>query len=222
MTQCTLVRAQRIDGHGRAERSRCRRRARAPRRESRSCSHSRAGPARRRGSSPRLRPRCARSAPFSQTPTTVRAPPFGQPEHLLPGRKLDGERGVRIEHEGGAVEHEFVLSADLVQVSQRQPRLGAPASRPRRSGSTACSSSRASRSARAGCGRLRRQAPRRPPRSRCPRRSARRASPRAIRSAAASGQGRTRASRRTHRNSADCSYTRTASIRPRSSSATAL
>ena len=67
-----------------------------------------------------------RDRPFLTDPMTVRAPPFGQPEHLLPGRELDGERGIRIEHEGRAVEHEFVLSANLVYVSQRQPRLGDP------------------------------------------------------------------------------------------------
>ena len=43
---------------------------------------------------------------------------------LLPGRHLHGEAAVGVEHERGAVEHQFVLAADLVDVDQRQARLG--------------------------------------------------------------------------------------------------
>ena len=58
----------------------------------------------------------------------------------------DGERAIGVEREGGAVEDEFVLAADLVQIDQRQPALDARA-RPRSAGvRPACRANRASRS----------------------------------------------------------------------------
>src|SRR6478735_7370427 len=81
---------------------------------------------------------CTRAAPIASTaiaahsaestppdsPSTTPGTPFRNPEHLLPCRQLQGERAVAVEHEGRAVEHEFVLPADLVGVNERQPGLG--------------------------------------------------------------------------------------------------
>src|SRR3546814_14462200 len=45
---------------------------------------------------------------------------------LLPGRHLQRQAAVGVQHEGGAVEHQLVLAADLVQVDQRQAALHHP------------------------------------------------------------------------------------------------
>ena len=45
---------------------------------------------------------------------------------LAKGRKLGGKRAVGVEHEGGAVEHELVLAANLVEIDQRQPAFRHP------------------------------------------------------------------------------------------------
>ncbi len=56
-------------------------------------------------------------------PAPVLTPPLGDAERLLPGRKLHGKARILVQHEGGAVEHELVLSAHLIDVSERQPRF---------------------------------------------------------------------------------------------------
>ena len=50
--------------------------------------------------------------------------PLGERDRLLPGGKLRGETAVGIEHEGGAVEDELVLAADLVEIEKWQAGLG--------------------------------------------------------------------------------------------------
>src|SRR5262249_10168077 len=57
-------------------------------------------------------------------PAIARALPFGHDQRLLPGRRPHGEPAVGIEHEGRAVEHELVLTADLIDVSEREFALG--------------------------------------------------------------------------------------------------
>src|SRR5690606_6768089 len=67
----------------------------------------------------------ARLAP----PDSVLLLPFGNDDHLLPGGELHSEAGIGIKNEGGAIENELVLTADLVQVSEWQPALGDPRDR---------------------------------------------------------------------------------------------
>ena len=59
-------------------------------------------------------------------PAAVLAAPFGDGERDLPCGKLHGDLLVGIEHERCPVEHELVLTADLVDIDERPPRLGDP------------------------------------------------------------------------------------------------
>jgi hypothetical protein len=47
--------------------------------------------------------------------------PAGLDFLFLPVAHLHGEAAVAVDHEAGAVEHQFVLPADAVEVGQRQP-----------------------------------------------------------------------------------------------------
>ena len=51
------------------------------------------------------------------------AGPGGQGHRTLPAGHLGRQGAVRVEHEGAAVEHQFVLSADQVGIQQRQARF---------------------------------------------------------------------------------------------------
>ena len=44
--------------------------------------------------------------------------------HFAKCRQLEGDRAVGVERKRGAVEHQFVLAADLIDVNERQSRLG--------------------------------------------------------------------------------------------------
>ena len=59
---------------------------------------------------------CARLA----GPHAVVAPPLGENERLFPTRQLHGQPAVRVQHEGAAVEDEFVLAAHLIEIGQGQ------------------------------------------------------------------------------------------------------
>ena len=48
------------------------------------------------------------------------ARPVGDEDFLFPCPHLDGEREIRIQHEGTAIEYKLVLPADLVQIGHRQ------------------------------------------------------------------------------------------------------
>ena len=50
--------------------------------------------------------------------------PDGERDRLAERRHLAGERAVGVDDEGGAVEDELVLAADLVEIDERQPALG--------------------------------------------------------------------------------------------------
>ena len=67
--------------------------------------------------------------PLDAAPAIVCAPPMGDRHTLAKRRKLRGERAVGVEHEGGAVEHQLVLAADLVEIDQRQTALRYPRNR---------------------------------------------------------------------------------------------
>ena len=64
-----------------------------------------------------------RALAYRAPPAAVGLAPFSERQLLLPGGKLCGEALVGIEHERGAVEHELVLTADLVDVEERQAAL---------------------------------------------------------------------------------------------------
>ena len=105
-------------------RNRCRRRGRARRRGSGSCPRSRAGRARRRRNRP---PRPPPPSPIGASragPAVLALLPDGERDDLLVGGQLAGERAIGVEHEGGAVEDQLVLAADLVEIDQRQAALG--------------------------------------------------------------------------------------------------
>src|SRR5262249_47108551 len=65
-------------------------------------------------------------------PSPVMPPPPGDGDVFLESRHLEGEGPVGIEAEAAAVEHQLVLPADLVEISERQPRLGDPGHRDRK------------------------------------------------------------------------------------------
>ena len=67
--------------------------------------------------------------PLQAVPASLFAAPVSEPKRLLPAWHLQRERAVGIEHEGGAVEHELVLTSDLVHIGKRQPRLQHPCPR---------------------------------------------------------------------------------------------
>ena len=56
-------------------------------------------------------------------PAIPLAQPAGEGERFFEGGRLGGEAVVGVQHEGGTVEDEFVLPANLVHVDQRQVRL---------------------------------------------------------------------------------------------------
>ena len=56
-------------------------------------------------------------------PALVRPRPSGQRDAVLPGRQHLRQLSIRVDNERPAVEHQLVLSADLVHVDQRQPAL---------------------------------------------------------------------------------------------------
>ena len=58
------------------------------------------------------------------SPAIAVAAPFGDRQGLFPSRHLHGEAAVGIEHERRAVEHKLVLAANLVDVGQGQSGLG--------------------------------------------------------------------------------------------------
>ncbi len=57
-------------------------------------------------------------------PLSPFAPPFGRPQRFLPGRQLHHNRSITVQNERGAVEHKLILSADLIDIGEREPRLG--------------------------------------------------------------------------------------------------
>src|SRR5258705_12462125 len=56
----------------------------------------------------------------------VLALPPGKDDCFLPGRQLNGETGIRVEHERRTVEHELVLATDLIEIDERQPGFREP------------------------------------------------------------------------------------------------
>ena len=127
MTAWTRSGAQRVDRHRGAERRiRRRPRGRARRRESGCCRHNRAGPARRRRNRPRRPARRSRAAPRRSASPSRRAPrPCAPPVAGKPG-SCAAERAVGVEDERAALEHQFVLAADLVEIDQRQAAFDDP------------------------------------------------------------------------------------------------
>ena len=141
-------------------------------RESGSCRRSREGRARRPRSRPRRPPRPRRvgastqrqpSSPFSQTVSATASRKAGIWQASEPSALSD---------EGGAVEDELVLAADLVEIDERQPALGDARDGDVAGARRSCRANRASRSARAGSRRRSRRGTRRSRRPRCPRRPA--------------------------------------------------
>ena len=108
--------------------NRCRRRDRAPRRENRSSRRSRAGRARR--------PLVGLVALGERPPRPVaQRQPLAACVHAASVTPASNcgiwrERAVGVQRERGAVEHQFVLAADLVDVDQRQA-ASRPRARPR-------------------------------------------------------------------------------------------
>ena len=67
--------------------------------------------------------------PLLASPASLLAAPFGGDQGLLPGRHLQHELALSIEHEGRPVEHKLVLPTHLIDISKRQPRLVHPGGR---------------------------------------------------------------------------------------------
>ena len=183
--------------------NRCRRTSPGPRRESGSCRRSRAGPASSPGRCSRARRRRLERR-LRRSASRRRRAASGSARRPRRSRQLRLQRAVGIEHERGAVEHQLVLAADLVDIDRAAGRIRSTRAHARaRCAGPACP-------ARRGChcgeqqhlGAGSRAGTRSPPASTCPRRSSRRAARRGNRSAPAAGRRRTRASRRTRRNSA--------------------
>ena len=65
-----------------------------------------------------------RDRPVRAAPRSARARPVRRHHGLAERRQLERERAVGIERERGAVEHQLVLAADLVDVDERQAALG--------------------------------------------------------------------------------------------------
>ena len=61
--------------------------------------------------------------PLLAHPTLRGAEPRGERDALLPVRELHGNAAVGVHHEAGAVEHDLILSADAVEVRERQARF---------------------------------------------------------------------------------------------------
>ena len=113
--------------------------------------HSRAGPARMALpdllARPRQRGDLARLAAASRRLARCQSVSATSSSNM---RHLQRERAVGIEHEGGAVEDQLVLAADLVEIDERQAGLGDARDGELEADVIACRARRASRWARAG------------------------------------------------------------------------
>ena len=117
------IRAQRVDRDGGRERGvDAAGQARAPRRESGSCSHSRAGPAssRDRSSVERSSSSATRRPARRPSPSAVRVQSRDDDASLPSAGSARASVPSALHDQRGAVEHEFVLAADLVEIDQRQ------------------------------------------------------------------------------------------------------
>ncbi len=61
---------------------------------------------------------------LAASPFAVDAFPLRQRHRFRKGRQLTGEFGIGVQDERGAIEDEFVLPPDLIEVDERQPALG--------------------------------------------------------------------------------------------------